>query len=256
MKSLNLAVIAVLVGAIGLAPTELPSAQAAATATVNTLGLQVATKQYGVVAGASPAATTAAAYSIPAFITSCTVSNQTSGPNPSGSTTITMSSVTGYVVGMRPIATGISASALITSIKSTAPRNIVISIATTASLPNNTAITGGGCWQQYFSVNNIQSYGLNSFGIQQTFTSISPDTIAMQRCSGTWTEATGACSGTITTIVSGTSTSAITTVGTPLTALTGTTRLRLSASKSGVSVSISVFVRLATDIPAGATSNS
>ena len=166
-----------------------------------------------------------------------------------------MASVTGYVVGMKPSATGIPATALITSIN-TGAKTITISIATTSNISNNTVITGAGCWQQYFSVNNIQATALSSFGVQQSFSSISPDTITMQRCSGTWTESTGACSGTITTIVSGSSTSAVTTVPVALAASTGTSRLRLLATKSGVSVTISVAVRLATDVAAGTTTNS
>jgi hypothetical protein len=150
---------------------------------------------------------------------------------------------------------GIPATALITAIN-TGAKTITISVATTANISNNTAISGAGCWNQYFNVNNIQTTALNSFGIQQSFTSISPDTITMQRCSGTWTESTGACSGAITTIVSGTTTSAVTTVPTALAASTGTTRLRLLSTKSGVSVSISVSIRLATDVTAGTTTNS
>lgn len=256
MKTNNLVLVAVLVGAIALAPTELPLAQAAVTSIATAPGLQVSTKQYAAVAGSSPAATATAAYSIPAFTTSCSFTNNTLGSTPSGSTTITMSAVTSYVLGMRPIATGIPAGALITSIKTSAPRNIVISIATTVTIGSGTPITGAGCWQQYFSVNNIQSTDLASFGVQQSFSSISPDTITMQLCSGAWTEANGQCSGAVTSIVSGSATSAITTVPIALAASTGTGRLRLFASKSGASVSISVLVRLATDVAAGTTTNS
>ena len=255
MKTRNLALVAVLVGAIAVAPTGLSLAQAAVTATSSASSTQVTTNKYAAVAGSSPSATAASAYSVPAFVSSCSVSNVTTGSNNSPKTVLNMSAVTGYVVGMRPIATGIPATALITAIN-TGTKTITISVATTANISNNTAITGAGCWNQYFNVNNTQTTALNSFGVQQTFTSISPDTITMQRCSGTWTESTGACSGTITTIVSGTTTSAITTVPTALAASTGTTRLRLLSTKSGVSVSISVFVRLATDITAGTTTNS
>ena len=255
MKTRNLALVAVLVGAIAVAPTGLSLAQAAVTATSSASSTQVTTNKYAAVAGSSPSATAASAYSVPAFVSSCSVSNVTTGSNNSPKTVLNMSAVTGYVVGMRPIATGIPATALITAIN-TGTKTITISVATTANISNNTAITGAGCWNQYFSVNNTQTTALNSFGIQQTFTSISPDTITMQRCSGTWTESTGACSGTITTIVSGTTTSAITTVPTALAASTGTTRLRLLSTKSGVSVSVSVAIRLATDVTAGTTTNS
>ena len=255
MNTKSLALVAALVGAIALAPTELSTAHAATSASPATSATQVSTKQFGAVAGSSSAATATSSYAVPAFTTSCTVSNQTTGSNNSPRTTINMSSVTGYVVGMKPSATGIPATALITSIN-TGAKTITISIATTSNISNNTVITGAGCWQQYFSVNNIQATALSSFGVQQSFSSISPDTITMQRCSGTWTEPTGACSGTITTIVSGSSTSAVTTVPVALAASTGTSRLRLLATKSGVSVTISVAVRLATDVAAGTTTNS
>jgi len=255
MKSNRLALVAVLVGAITLAPTGLSLAQAAVSALSAASNTQVSTKQYAAVAGSSPAATATSAYSVPTFVSSCSVSNQTQGSNNSPKTILNMGTITGYVAGMRPIATGIPAAAVITFVD-VANKRITISIATTSNISNNTAITGAGCWNQYFNVNNTQTTALNSFGIQQTFTSISPDTITMQRCSGTWTESTGACSGTITTIVSGSSTSAITTVPTALAASTGTTRLRLLSTKSGVSVSITVAIRLATDVTAGTTSNS
>ncbi len=255
MKTNRLALVAVLVGAIGLAPTGLPRAQAGVSATSTSSVLQAPTQKYAAVAGASPSATATSAYAIPAFTTSCSVSNVTTGSNNSPRTTINMGSVTGYVVGMKPSATGIPATALITSIN-TGAKTITVSVATTANISNNTAITGAGCWQQYFSVNNIQATALSSFGVQQSFSSISPDTITMRRCSGTWTESTGACSGSITTIVSGTATSAITTASIALSASTGTARLRLLATKSGISVTISVAIRLATDIAAGTTTNS
>lgn len=258
MKTRNLALVAVLVGAIGLAPTGLSLAQAAVTATSSASSTQVVTKKYAAVAGSSLSATATSAYSVPAFTTSCAVSNVTTGANNSPKTVLNMSAVTGYVVGMRPIATGIPGTALITAIN-TGTKTITISVATTSNISNNTSITGAGCWNQYFSVNNIQTTALNSFGIQQNFSSISPDTITMQRCAGTWTESTGACTGavtTITTIVASSTNSAITTVPIALAASTGTTRLRLLSTKSGVSVSISVFVRLATDVTAGSPSNS
>ncbi len=255
MKRRNLALIGVLVGAMGLAPTGLSLAQAGVSASSTNSSTQVSTNRYAAVAGSSPSATAPAAYSVPAFTTSCAVSNQTTGANNFPKTVLNMSSITGYVVGMRPIATGIPGAALITAIN-VAGKTITISIATTANISNKTDITGAGCWNQYFNVNNTQTTALNSFGIQQSFSSISPEIITMQSCSGTWTESTGACSGTITTIVTSSTTSAITTVPTALAALTGTTRLRLLSTKSGVSVSISVAIRLATDITAGTTTNS
>lgn len=256
MKNINLALVAVLVGALGLAPTELLPAQAATTAITSGSVLDVTTKQFGAVAGSSPAATATSSYALSTFTSGCSFSNLTSGSTGSGSFTINMTSVTGYVVGMVVSATGIPAGAVINSIKATPVRNIVISLATTATIGNNTAIVAGGCFQKFFSVNNIRNTNLNTFGIQQIFSSISPATITLQRCAGTWTEATGACSGAITTIVTGSSTSLVITVPIALVASTGTVRLRALASKSGVTATISVTVRRATDVSAGVTTNS
>lgn len=255
MKMTRLLSVAVLVGALGFAPTELPLAQAAITATA-AAPLSVSTIRFGAVAGASPSANAAAAYSLPAFTSSCSFSNNSQGLTASGATTINMAAVTGYVVGMRVTATGIPSGAVINSIKATSPRNIVISAATTASIPAGTAISVGGCFQTYFSVNNIESTPLNSFGIQQTFATLPSDTITMQRCTGTWTEATGACSGAISTIVSGSSTSAVTTASISLAASNGTARLRILSTKSVVAVTISVQIRRTPDVAAGTTSNS
>jgi hypothetical protein len=215
--------------------------------------LAVTTIQFGAVAGASPSATTTAGYSIPAFTAPCSVSNDAKKTDP-GVFVIEMKTVTGYVVGMEVTGAGIPAGAVITAIDN-GNKEIDISLATTAVIAKDAPIVAGKCYQ-YFSVNNIQNTALNSFGIQQTFTSISPDTVTMQRCSGTWTEATGACSGAITEIVSGTSTSAVTTVPVALAASTGTARLRVSTRTSSASVSISVLIRRATDVAAGTTSNS
>lgn len=245
--------VAVLVGALGLAPTELPLAQAAVTATTAS-PLAVSTIQFGAVAGASPSATTTAAYSIPAFTAPCSVSNDSKKTNP-GESTIEMKHVTGFVVGMEVTAAGIPAGAVITAIGSGHNKSIDISLATTATIAKDVPIVAGKCYK-YFNVNNIHNTALNSFGIAQTFASISPDVVTMQRCSGTWTEATGACSGAITTIVSGTSTSAVITVPVALAASTGTARLRVSTRTSSASVTISVQIRRTTDVAAGTTSNS
>jgi hypothetical protein len=256
MKTSNLALVAGLVGAIALAPTQLSLAQAETRATSSASATTVSTKQFGAVAGSSPSATTAAAYSVPAFTSGCAFSNNTDKKAKFPKSNIEMASVTGYVVGMELIGAGFQSGTRITVVDNTGQNSITISLATNADIENNTSIVARGCWQQYFSVNNIYNTDLTSFGIQQSFTSISPDTIAMQHCSGTWTESSGACSGTITTIVSGTSTSAVTTASLALAASGGTTRLRLSATKSGSNVTISISVRRATDVAAGSESNS
>lgn len=255
MKTTHLIFVGVLVGAIALAPTKLPMAQAAVTAIASASGFNVSTKSYGAVAGSSPAATATSSYSLPAFSSSCSISNNTQGTTLIGKTTIRMANTTGYLVGMAITAAGIAPGTVINSVFSS-PNRIIISVATTAAIANGVAIIGGGCLQSYFNINNIHDTALTSFGIQQIFTSISPKTITMQGCAGTWTESTGACSGSITTIVSGSVTSAVTTVPIALAATTGTARLRVSSTTSAVSVTISVFIRRAIDVAAGTTTNS
>ena len=259
MKTVHLAFIAVLVGAIGLAPTELRSAEAATTAQTNPAAMSVSTKAYGAVAGSSSAATATSAYVLPTFTAGCTGTTTSSANTAIGATTITIgnNAATGIVVGMIVSGpAGIPAGTKILTFKATNPKNITISNAVTIAFNTGTALNAAGCWQQYFSVNNIRNTALNSFGIQQVFTSISPETITVQRCSLIWTEATGACSGTITTIVTGSVTSAVTTAAIALAASTGTARLRALATTSGVTATISVLIRRATDVAAGTTSNS
>lgn len=261
MRTIRFAAIAALVGAITMAPTELRSAEAVATARTLSTTTSVSTTTFGAVAGATSAATTAAAYVLPTFTAACTQARSTSGSTASGSTTIGIAtSTTGYQVGMvvtAPVA-GIQAGSKIVSIKATNPRNIVISLATTAIIAINTSITGNGCWQQYFNVNNTKPLNLVSFGISQTVSSSGSDTITLQRCAGTWTEATGVCSGAITTIVTTTvgGTSAITNVPVALTATTGTARLRALATINGITSTISVSVRGASDLRAPIETNS
>jgi hypothetical protein len=255
MKTTHLILVGVLVGAISLAPTNVPLAHAVTKAKATSAGSNVTTKQYGAVAGSSSAATTTAAYSLPTLTASCSVSNDTENKKTkSGAATIKMASVAGFDVGMEMSGVEFAAGTLITSIDG-GGKSITISIDTIADIDKNTAIVAEGCWQRYFSVNNIQNTALASFGIQQTF-STPGETVTMQRCSGTWTESTGDCSGTISTIVSGSSTSAITTVPRTLAASTGTARLRILSSKKAVSITISVFIRRTIDVAAGTTSNS
>ncbi len=244
-----------------MAPTELGSAEAVVTAKATAASMSVGTTQFAAVAGATSASTTAAAYLLPTFTAGCVQARNTSGIISSGSTTIGIAtSTTGYIVGMVVTAgvAGIQTGSKIVSIKATAPRNIVISLATTASIANGTAITGSGCWQQYFNVNNIKPLALVSFGISQAVTSSGTDTITLQKCAGTWTESTGVCSGAITTIVTTTVgvTSAVFTVATALAASTGTARLRALATIDGITSTISINVRAGTDLRAPITSNS
>ena len=261
MKTIRIAAIAALVGAITMAPTELLPTFAGLSASSASGALSITTNQFRAVAGVNSAATTAAAYALPTFTAGCTRARNTSGSTASGATTIGIAtSTTGYQVGMvitAPVA-GIQVGTKILTIKATNPRNITISLPTTAIIAGGTAITGNGCWQQYFNVNNIQTLNLVSFGISQVVSSSGVDTITLQRCAGTWTEATGVCSGAITTIVTTTmgGTSAVTTVPVALVATTGTVRLRALATINGIISTISISVRAGTDTRAATTTNS
>ncbi len=244
-----------------MAPTELGSAEAVSSAKAIASSMSVNTAKFAAVAGATSAATTATAYVLPTFTASCTQARSSSGSTASGATTINIATSTvGYQVGMVITAAvaGIQVGTKILTIKATAPRNITISKPTTAIIASGTSITGNGCWQQYFNVNNIQARALVSFAIAQTVTSTGSDTITLQRCTGTWTEATGACSAGLTTIVTTTvgATSADITVPVALVASTGTARLRALATINGITSTITVKVRRVSDVAAGATTNS
>ena len=261
MRNLRLVAVAALVGAITMAPTELLPSFAVVKASSASGSHSIATAQFQAVAGATSAATTTAAYALPTFTAGCTQARSSSGSTASGATTIVIAtSTTGYQVGMvitAPVA-GIQVGTKILTIKATAPRNITISLPTTAIIATGTAITGNGCWQQYFNVNNIKPLALVSFGISQVVSSSGVDTITLQRCAGTWTEATGICSGAITTIVTTTmgGTSAVTTVPVALVANTGTVRLRALATIDGITSTISISVRAGTDTRAATVTNS
>ena len=240
-----------------MAPTELGSAEAVVTARALTSSMSLGTKSFAAVAGANSAATTAAAFALTAAAT-CTAAQATTGSTASGSTTINMASVSGFVVGMVVTGSGrIPAGAKVISIKTSATRNIVISAATSGgAIGNGTTLTGTGC-QKYFNVNNIKPVALTSFGISQTVNTTSGNTITLQSCSGTWTEAIGNCSGTIANIITtATGSSAVTNVPIPLVATTGTVRMRALYTVGSVKTTISVAVRRINDVAAGVTTNS
>jgi len=88
-----------------------------------------------------------------------------------------------------------------------------------------------------------------------------PGGFQIQKCSGTWTESTGACSGTITNILSTSSgTSSIIDAGLGLTyqngGLSDSVKLRAVTTKAGQSTSITSVVKNVSHLRAGITSNS
>lgn len=52
----------------------------------------------------------------------------------------------------------------------------------------------------YFSIRNLGTLQTISMTISQTTTGTGSYTVPVQYCTGTWTETTGACSGTVTTV--------------------------------------------------------
>ena len=244
MKKIKIALIAAVVGAISLAPTQLLPAAAAILGSAVSPSLSVSTGDFGAVAGASSAATTTSAYLVDTLVSSCSFSQTT--PNATTSTnssTITLLAVTNLAVGMIiSTTTGIAAGTKVTAINTTT-KVITITPNTTAQLAKSVTLTFSGCYQKYFNVNNIRSIALSSFQISQVVNTTAPDSVTLQSCSLVWTEATGACSGTITNIVVTTSgTSAFTTVVGALAATSGTVRLRALSNTSGRTSTVSINI--------------
>lgn len=97
----------------------------------------------------------------------------------------------------------------------------------------------------YFSVRNFGSIQTLSMTIIQTTTGTGTYTVPVQACSGVWTESTGACSGTITTIFTNTNASTNSGILTFTLAPSAAKRLRVNYSASGnltINSSISVSV--------------
>ena len=244
MKKMKLALIAAVVGAISLAPTQLLPAAAAILGSAVSPSLSVSTGDFGAVAGASSAATATSAFVVDTMVSSCSFSQTT--PNAftsTNSSTITLLAVTNLAVGMIiSTTTGIAAGTKVTAINTTT-KVITITPNTTAQLAKSVTLTFSGCYQKYFNVNNIRSIALASFQISQTVNTTAPDSITLQSCSLIWTEATGACSGTITNIVvTNSGTSAFTTVTGALAATSGTVRLRALCNTSGCTSTVSINI--------------
>ena len=244
MKKIKLALIAAVVGGITMSPTQLLPAAAAILGSAISPSLSVNSGNYGAVAGASSAATTTSAYVVDTMVSSCSFNQTTTNSTtPNNSSTISLQAVTNLAVGMIiSTRTGIAAGTKVTAIN-TGTKVITITPNTTAQLAKSVTLTFSGCYQKYFNVNNIGSIALSSFQIQQTVDTTSPDSITLQSCSLTWTEATGACSGTITNlVVTNSGTSAFTTVTGVLAASTGTVRLRALSNTGGQTSTVSINV--------------
>ena len=257
MKQMKFALIAALTGAISMAPVHLLPASAAVLASALSGTQLVTSGSFGAVAGDTTTATTQSAYVVSPATSICSFGKTTSGGSTSsGSATIKLNNVTSLAVGMIiSTTTGIAAGTKVTAINS-GTTTVTVTPVTTAAISNNTALTFSGCYQRFFSVNNIKTIALTAFQIQQVVSTSAPDSITLQSCAGTWTEATAVCSGAITNIVvTSSGTSAFVTVSTVLAASTGTIRLRALCNTSGQNATISINIVTA-NLRAAVTTNS
>ena len=244
MKKMKLALVAAVVGAISMAPTQLLPAAAAILGSATSSSQSVSSGTFGAVAGASSAATTASAFAVTGMTSTCSASYGVAATAINSSTIILdVTPTANLVVGMIiSTTTGIAAGTKVTAIN-TGTRTITITPVTTAAINKSAILTFSGCYQAYFNVNNIGSLALASFQISQAVTTAAPDSITLQSCSLIWTEATGACSGTITNIVvTNSGTSAFTTVTGALAVSTGTVRLRALSNTGGQTSTVSINI--------------
>ena len=258
MKNIRLALVAAVVGAISMAPTQLLPATAAILGSATSSAQTVSSGNYGAVAGATSAATAAAAFVATPTTSICSFTKSTTGGNTaSGSPTIKLANVTSLVVGMViSTTTGIAAGTKVTAIN-VGTTTVTITPNTNASIGNNTSLTFSGCYQSYFNVNNIGTLGLISYQMSQVVsTTTAGVNVTLQACSAAWTEATGVCSGTITSLVTlNGATSLSQTFTAALAASSGTVRLRALGNTSGQSSTITITIARA-DVRAAITTNS
>lgn len=257
MKNIKLVLIASVVGAISMAPTQLLPATAAILGSATSPAQSVSSGNYRAVAGATSAATAAAAFVATPTTSICSFTKSTTGNTASGSPTIRLANVTSLVVGMViSTTTGIAAGTKVTAIN-VGTATVTITPNTNASIGNNTSLTFSGCYQSYFNVNNIGTLGLISYQMSQVVsTTTAGVNVTLQACSAAWTEATGVCSGTITSLVTlNGATSLGQTFTAALAASGGTVRLRALGNTSGQSSTISINVARV-NVRAAITTNS
>lgn len=257
MRNIRLATVAALVGAITMAPTELRSADALISARALTASTSVAAGTAGVVAGLTSGATATGALTLSAITTSSCAASTTATAKVTSSTSITVASVSGISIGnLITAATGISAGTRVTNISGT-----TLTLSASISVAKDSAVNFSGCFQQFFSVNNIGTIGLLSFTISQTSSSTSPTGISVQSCSGTWLEGSSStCSlGSISTLFTNSAgasaTSSYVTLSGTFPTGAQARRLRVVCDRSGQSTLINVRVSTATNLRAGVVTN-
>ncbi len=252
-------VVSSIAGAIIFAPASLVTAQAAAKAKTSSTALSINSGAARVIVGSTSGSTGTAAHTINATVSACSFSSTLTAKAKIGDTLLSLTSASGLLVGMSVVESGIPAGTYISAISAL---NVTISQGLTAVIEKTgPTVSFFGCHQQFFSANNIGSISVTNFSIQQTVSGTVPGGFQIQKCSGTWTEPTGACSGTITNILS-------TSSGTSLLADSGlglvfqnagssdTVRLRAVTTKAGQSTSITSAVKNSSHLRSGITSNS
>ena len=257
-RNFRLATVAALVGAISLAPTELRSADAVVTARAVPTSISVTAGTAQVVAGLTSGATATGTFTLSGITTSsCSASTQVSA-KATNTSSIKVD-----------ISSGISVGNLITAAGGGVPSNtrvtgitgLTLTLSANVTLAKNDPVAFQGCFQQFFSVNNIGSIALVAFSISQTSASASPSEISIQDCSGTWVGGSSAtCSGgTISTLFTN---SAGVSATSSFTSISGTfptgaqaKQLRAVCNRSGQTTQINVRVSTATDLRAGITTN-
>jgi len=256
-RNFRLAAVAALVGAISLAPTELRSADAVVSARAIPTSISVTAGTAKVVAGLTSGATATGTLTLSAITTSSCSASTTVTAKATSTTSIKVSSSSGISVGnLITAASGISAGTRVTVISGTD-----LTLSANVTLAKDSLVNFQGCFQQFFSVNNIGSIALVAFSISQTSASASPTGISIQRCSGTWMgESSAMCSGgTISTLFTNfagpLATSAFTSISGTFPTGAQAKQLRAVCDRSGQTTQINVRVSTATDLRAGITTN-
>ena len=257
MNNFRLATVAALVGAISLVPTELQSADAVISSHAVPTSISVTTGTAQVVAGLTSAATATNPLALSGITTSTCAASTTVTAKATATQTILVASATGISIGnfITAAGGGISANTRVTGIT-----GLTLTLSANVTLAKNDPVAFQGCFQKFFSVNNIGSIALVAFSISQTSSSSAPSGISVQSCSGTWNEVSGICSGgSITTLFTNSAgasaTSAFTSLSGAFASGFQATRLRVLCNRSGQTTQINVRVSTATDLRAGIITN-
>ena len=257
-RNFRLAAVAALVGAISLAPTELRSADAVVSARAIPTSISVTAGTAKVVAGLTSGATATGPLTLSAITTSSCSASTTVTAKVTAAQTIFVASATGISIGniITAAGGGVPANTRVTGIT-----GLTLTLSANVTLAKNDPVAFQGCFQQFFSVNNIGSIALLAFSISQTSASASPTGISIQRCSGTWMGGSSAmCSGgTISTLFTNfagpLATSAFTSISGTFPTGAQAKQLRAVCDRSGQTTQINVRVSTATDLRAGITTN-